>query len=163
MPLFFFKRLMHILVLRLSCPIITCLRKCVLQHERTAMSTQVWEPCHVTIKRNPSASPKGWCWRLSVWKFFQSHFKSSRTPLNPRQLHTIQEEKLWDSSESSKMSSSCQNEPCFNIQGSAGSFRTWLRSKRIWRKMRFMARRQKPLAACWEEKWMLVWGLPKST
>lgn len=85
------------------------LRNFGLYHERKVISTQVWEPYHVTIKCNPSPSPEGWWWRLSVRKFFQSHSNSSRTPLNSSQLHSIHVEKLWDSSESFMRSSSCQN------------------------------------------------------
>lgn len=77
--------------------------------ESEALSTQVWEPYHVTIKRNPLTSPEGRCWRLSVWKSFQSHSKSSGAPLNLGQLQAVRVETLWDSSESSKKWSSCQN------------------------------------------------------
>lgn len=41
---------------------------------------------YITIKDNTSTYAAGWCWRLSVWKCFQSHSKNYGAPLNISQL-----------------------------------------------------------------------------
>lgn len=152
--------------------------------EKSHRHTQVCEPCHITIKRNPSISPEGWWWRLSVWKFFQSNSKSSRTPMNPSQLHTVQALKLWDSSESSKKSSSCQNLSKSKIQksyrkskrklfqhpgvcglllslASVSVHESTIRKKLERNEIHGRVPTQKPPLAR-KGKWTLVSGLPKS-
>lgn len=126
--------------------------------EKTEEEPMLGEPSRVTVKCNPFPSPERWCWRLSVWKFIQSHSKNSRMPLNSGQLRSVHVERLRDSGESSKETLFCQNasakyknhavwrkEHYYNIPGSTVSSCLWtwlacnLPSKERRRKMRFMA------------------------
>lgn len=106
--------------------------------EKTEEEPTLGEPSRVTVKCSMFPSPEWWCWRLSVWKFVQSHSKNSRMPLNSGQLRSVHVERLRDSVESSKETSFCQNasakhknhavwrkEHYYNIPGSTVSSRPW--------------------------------------